>query len=78
MLIKDLSPVSTRVDIVLADRNVRASIATFDEPFRVVVDLFDREFNQPHDPSTGLPMVSVDQGARSNQHAIEARDDRAN
>src|SRR4051812_31687501 len=43
VLMKDLGGQGTEVKLVLRDRTIRASINTFQEPFRIVVDLFNRD-----------------------------------
>ena len=55
VVIKDLGPAGTEVKLVLRDRNVRAFLKTFSEPFRLTVDIFEADFSEDKDPTTGLP-----------------------
>lgn len=55
MIVKDLGPAGTEVRLVLKDRDVRALVTSFNDPFRVTIDLFDKDFTQKKDPITGLP-----------------------
>ncbi len=57
VIIKDLGPVGTEVKLVLRDRNVRAIVNKFQEPFRVAVDIFEASYNEDKDPTTGMPLV---------------------
>ncbi|MCX6111401.1 MAG: tetratricopeptide repeat protein [Proteobacteria bacterium] len=58
ILIKDLGPVGSEVKMILRDRDVRAHVDQFTEPFRVAIDLFDADYEEDHDPTTGMPLVS--------------------
>jgi hypothetical protein len=58
MLIKDRGPHGTEVKVVLRDRNVRTMVQTFKDPFRVVIDLFNKDYKTQVDPATGLPTLS--------------------
>lgn len=73
VIMKDLGPNGTQVTMVLKDRGVRASIASFKEPFRVVIDLFDQNFKEDRDPVTGMPLVN--QNANSGANPELAQDD---
>ena len=57
VLIKDLGPAGSEVKIVLRDRRVRASVYQLREPFRIAVDLFDVDYKEERDPTTGLPLA---------------------
>lgn len=57
VIIKDLGPAGTEVKLVLRDRDVRAVVSSFNEPFRVTVDLFDANYAEERDPETGMPLV---------------------
>lgn len=59
VVIKDLGPSGTEVKLVLRDRDVRAVVSSFNEPFRVTVDLFDADFSEERDPETGMPIVGA-------------------
>lgn len=59
VLIKDLGPAGTEVRIVLRDRRVRASVYELREPFRIAVDLFDVDYKEEKDPTTGLPLAET-------------------
>ncbi len=57
-IIKELGPYGTEVKFILRDRDVRALVSTFKEPFRVAVDIYDADFTEERDPSTGMPIAS--------------------
>lgn len=59
MIVKDLGPAGTEVHLVLKDRNVRALVTSFKDPFRIAVDLFDKDFSEKKDPATGLPVSDL-------------------
>lgn len=56
---KDEMPKGTEVRLVLRDKNIKASIVEYTEPYRVVIDLFDQDYRQEIDPITGLPLIST-------------------
>lgn len=56
LVVKDLGPAGTEIRLVLRDRDVRALVSSFKDPFRVSVDLFDKNFSPAKDPVTGLPI----------------------
>ena len=58
IVIKDLGPVGSEVKMILRDRDVRAHVDQFSEPFRVAIDLFDADYAEDHDPETGMPLVN--------------------
>lgn len=62
VILKDLGPSGTEVKLVLRDRNVRAFLKKYNEPFRLTVDLFDADYSEELDPTTGIPtsIASVD------------------
>ena len=43
VIIKDMGAYGSEVKLYLKNRNVRASINKFKEPYRIVVDMFDAE-----------------------------------
>lgn len=57
VLFREINGADTEVRIVLRDHEVRASVYSFEEPFRIVIDLFDQQFQERRDPKTGLPLV---------------------
>lgn len=57
VLITDLGPAGTAVKLILRDRDVRAIVNKFDEPFRVSIDLYDADYEEERDPNTGMPIV---------------------
>lgn len=65
VLIKDLGPAGTEVRIVLRDRRVRASVYELHEPFRIAVDLFDVDYKEEKDPTTGLPLAETKDAKRA-------------
>lgn len=48
----------TQIRLVLRDRNIRATIASFSEPHRIAIDLFDKNFAEERDAKTGFPFTS--------------------
>ncbi len=54
-LIKDIGGAGSELKLVLADADVRVTVSDFAEPFRVVIDLYDKNFRDGRDPRTGLP-----------------------
>ncbi|MEZ4742019.1 MAG: hypothetical protein R3B45_06190 [Bdellovibrionota bacterium] len=58
ILIKDHGPAGCEIKLILRDKNIRASIEKRQEPFRVIIDLFDKNYKIDTDPTTGLPLVS--------------------
>jgi tetratricopeptide (TPR) repeat protein len=57
LMVKDLGPAGTEVHLVLINRNIRALVTSFKDPFRVAIDLFDKDYKQKNDPVTGLPSI---------------------
>ena len=57
VLIKDLGGSGTEVRVVLRDRNVRATVGDFTDPFRISIDLYDHNFKESRDESTGFPLA---------------------
>ena len=67
VILKDLGPTGTEVKLVLRDRNVRAFLKKYSEPFRLTVDLFDADYAEDHDPTTGIPTTLADGGLTRDQ-----------
>ncbi len=57
VLITDLGPAGTAIKLVLRDRDVRAIVNKFQEPFRISIDLYDADYEEERDPNTGMPLV---------------------
>ena len=55
VLITDLGTSGSHLKLILKDENVRATVTDFNEPFRIVIDLFDRNYYEKRDPNTGVP-----------------------
>jgi hypothetical protein len=60
VLVKDLGANGTELHLVLKNRDVKALVETFQDPFRISIDLFDQGFKQQRDPITGLPIDASD------------------
>lgn len=60
LLIKEKDASSTQVTMVLRDSNVRATITSFQEPFRIVIDLFDHYYRDHRDAKTGFPFTTAE------------------
>ncbi|MEI6397187.1 MAG: tetratricopeptide repeat protein [Pseudomonadota bacterium] len=59
VLVKDLGPEGSDVRLVLRDRNVRAVVTSFKDPFRVSINLFDKNYSETKDPESGLPVTTL-------------------
>ena len=55
VVITDLGPQGTEVKLILRDRNVRALVSRFSDPYRVAIDLFDASYAESRDAATNLP-----------------------
>ncbi len=62
VIVKDLGPEGSEVRMVLRDRDVQVAVNTYQDPFRISIDLFDRSYQETKDPETGIP-VTVSPGA---------------
>ena len=54
VLVKDQGGSGVKLSFYLRDRDTRAMVTAFDEPFRIAIDLFDRRFSEQKDPATGM------------------------
>lgn len=60
LIVKEQAKDSTEISIVLADKNIKAAIYSFDEPFRIVIDLYDKDYQEALDPhATKDPLVEM-------------------
>jgi hypothetical protein len=59
VIIKDNGSYGSEVKLYLRNRNVRAAVNRFNDPFRIVVDLFDADYQEKRDPLTNLPLAEV-------------------
>ena len=67
VLIKDLGGSGVKVSFFLRDHDIRAMVTSFEEPFRIAIDLFDRRFAEQKDPATGMPFNQLgEQDAKPN------------
>ena len=57
VLIKDLGPSGCKVELKLKDKNLRATIDELEEPYRVVINIFDYFYKQNIDPKSSIPLV---------------------
>lgn len=62
VLIKDLGPSGSKVELKLRDKNLRATIDELEEPYRVVINIFDYYYKQNIDPKSNLPLVEGNSG----------------
>lgn len=69
VLIKDLGAKGTDVRIVFRDEQVEGLVSTFEQPNRIVIDLFDKSFREQKDSATGLP-VSFAGGAQGSDESL--------
>lgn len=58
--VKDLGGQGSEVKLILKNRQIRATVSSFDEPFRIVVDLYNQDFREPRDQVTGMPLALGD------------------
>lgn len=58
LILKELTGSATEVRIILKDHNVRATVTSFQEPYRIVIDLFQKGFRDERDAKTGFPFAS--------------------
>lgn len=56
VIYRDLSPSGTRLKLILRDRNVKVLVQSYKEPFRVVIDLYDSDYQPTHDMKTKFPL----------------------
>lgn len=56
VVIKDMSPSGTQIKIVLKNSNIRAHVQSEKEPFRVIIDLFEKGYQPEKDLITELPI----------------------
>ncbi len=59
VIFKELADQATKVTLVLRDQKVKAAVYSFEEPYRIVIDLFDQKFQEVRDPKTGIPLVET-------------------
>jgi len=57
-IISDLGPSGAKLKLYLRDLSLKATVSQFDEPHRVAIDIYDRNYQTKIDPTTGLPLVS--------------------
>lgn len=76
--VKDAS--NTEVKVVLKDRNVRATIYDFSEPYRIVIDFYQKDYQDYNDPDTGLPLTKAEHGmlSKGRELSIPSTDDITN
>ena len=57
VIVKDMGPAGTQIRLVLRSTDIRATVVDFAEPFRIVVDIYDKNWQGSRDPATGLPLT---------------------
>ena len=57
LIVREHSNKNTQIKLVLRDKNIKAALYSFTEPDRLVIDLYDDNFQEKNDPNTGLPVV---------------------
>ncbi|MBQ47792.1 MAG: hypothetical protein CMP10_10070, partial [Zetaproteobacteria bacterium] len=70
--IKELSGQGVQIMLTLKDENVRATVSQFNQPWRLAIDLFDKDFREHRDLATGFPLATRTQPAvpsQPSQHA---------
>ncbi len=58
LTLKEKNASLTEVKIFLRDRDIRAAVSNFEEPFRIVIDLFDKNFSENRDARSGFPFTN--------------------
>lgn len=59
LLIKEIPPKNAKIIITLNDKNLKTTIFSLEEPFRIVVNIYDSTYGISKDPSTGLPLSGL-------------------
>lgn len=57
IVLRDMANGNAEIKMVLRDKKVKATVTTFNEPFRISIDLFDENFKEKRDPQTGMPLA---------------------
>lgn len=55
LLIRESAGSTVSIDFVLAHNRIRTAVYSFQEPYRIVIDLFVDGYEESNDPLTGLP-----------------------
>jgi len=72
-ILTELNPQGTKLKLILKYQDVKANIAQFEDPPRVVLDLFDSRYQLERDPRTSLPLVNLPQGDAFDTQAFDAQ-----
>ncbi len=59
ILTRDLGPGGCEFELFLKSREIKGSVRAMTMPFRLVIDLFDKNYALDLDPQTGLPLANV-------------------
>lgn len=57
VVVRQLENKTTQARLILRDPAIRATVTSFTQPFRIVIDLFDKDFQEERDPVTGFPLT---------------------
>jgi len=57
LLLREMNATATIVRIYFRDTDVRVTVTDFQEPFRIVIDLFQKGFREQRDAKTGFPFA---------------------
>jgi hypothetical protein len=60
---KELGDQAVEVRLILRDEGIKVMVHSFQEPFRLTIDLFDSDYREGLDPHTGLPLVPLVQNS---------------
>lgn len=71
VLVTDLGPSGSKLKLYLRDGGLKASVSEYKQPYRVAIDIFDRNFQTKTDPSTGLPLITKNSARNSSDNQIE-------
>lgn len=81
LIIKDFGKDVVKVFIYLKDKDLRALIQEFEQPYRVSLSIYDKNYMQERDPKTSLPLPNLgyshddSAGSTSPVHGLAQTDD---
>ena len=64
VIFKEVAPIGTKIKIILRDHNVKAHIHSQNDPFRVIVEIYDKNYLPKKDRKTEFPddhPITIDQ-----------------
>lgn len=67
LIVKELTQDEVKIEIFLKDKNLRSSIYALEEPYRLVISIFDHFYELERDPVTGLPLASTNESKQNHK-----------